>query len=95
MKNITPAAKERQTNLAKELQALARNHRWAFDELVVDAKMQEANRLCSDPSVKPMFDYLRSVHGDAIAVISQLRYIVQYQKTRAKSLLLKQGNHGH
>ena len=73
----------------EELTMYAKNHRWAFDELVVDQKMQEANRLCSEANVQPMFEYLKTAMGDARAVLGALRWLVTTQKRRLKSLNLR------
>ena len=74
----------------EELKILVKNSRWAFDELVVDQKMQEANGLCSERSAGPMFLYLRECLGSTAAVLGALKCVIRdHNGRRLKSLSLR------
>jgi hypothetical protein len=55
-----------------ELQVIARKHRWAFEDLAYDQKMQELNRLESE-GTKALFRYLKGAYGSGRAVLQALR----------------------
>lgn len=71
---------------AGEIKHIARFHRWALEELTVDQKMQEANRLLSATSSNEMFQYLRGQFGSAKSVLIQARYLIMEQRERRKTL---------
>lgn len=79
------------TLTVKEMQALkilARNHRWALEELVADQKDQEANLLISG-NLGGMYDYLRAQFGFGRAVLIQARTLLFYQRDRRKTLRMR------
>lgn len=57
----------------QELQLLVHKHRWAFVELVYDAKMSEANQLYGD--VRQAYRYLKTVYNGRVILKKALKEI--------------------
>lgn len=60
---------------ATEIKDIARNCRWAFEELVYDVETVEWNRQCNR-GTKGLFDYLKSKHGTGRAVLAVLKQLL-------------------
>jgi hypothetical protein len=70
---------------------IAKRGRWAFEELVIDKKMIEANDLCNG-DVKGMYRYLLNELGSAQAVVSHLEAMLLHRRP-LKSLVLDKNAH--
>lgn len=55
---------------SRELQLLAKKHRWAFRELTLDQHMIEANQM--QGRMKVCFHYLKSRYGTAVDTVTSL-----------------------
>lgn len=67
------------------LKTTFRKHRWTLEELVIDQKMQEANRLISGDA-NAMYSYLRECFGSGLSVLVHARSLLRDQRERRKTL---------
>lgn len=72
-------------NKVETLKQMLRGCRWAFDEMVYDQKMQEANRLVSDRDPKAMLKYLAEKFGSLDTVMRVVQGVAVRQE-RARTL---------
>lgn len=75
------------------LKALAKHSRWAFEELVIDQKMQEANRLCSGTTTG-MYQYLLTVFGSKDELAGAVAAIAKQRRPYKSLVLANNGKQG-
>lgn len=75
------------SDVMQRLKEIARNHRWAFEELVLDQKMVEANDLCNGDATG-MLRFLLTKLRTKQAVLAHLHLLVVEQRRPLKSLAL-------
>ena len=77
----------------EELRDLAKHAEWAFEELVVDQKMQEANRIMGS-GVNGCWKYLKEQFGSGKSALKELRILVRTQNGRRKTIGMKEAQRG-
>jgi hypothetical protein len=76
---LIPPPKKQQLGPAGELLLLARRHRWAFEELTMDAKTTEWNKL-HNAGPQVMYNYLKNHYQSGFLLLQALRKLLQTGK---------------
>lgn len=68
-----------------ELKTIFHKHVWVIEEMIMDFKMQEVNRLVSG-NANGMFTYLRDQLGSGESVLGTARDLIIRQRARRKTI---------